>query len=92
MIVEAITTVVIVGALLYVAPGILGQVKEAAPPVFASDPSGILVNNYSINPALNASQSTIGSSVAGGLSLTAITPIMLGVGIMIAAFMLVRRR
>lgn len=87
MIVEGIITIIIVGALLYVAPGVLGQVQNAAPLVCSTDGGGCAA----VDASLNTSAASISSSVAGGLSLTAIAPIMLGVGLMIAAFMMVRR-
>jgi hypothetical protein len=39
---------------------------------------------------LNASQTQISTTVSGGLNLSSISMIMLGIGIMIGGFMLVR--
>jgi hypothetical protein len=44
------------------------------------------------NEALYASQNQLGVTIAGGLNLTAISVIMLGIGLMIAGFMYVRSR
>lgn len=79
MLVEGIITLIIVSALFYVAPGVLGSVKTAAPIVTAATDAG-----------LNASQTTIGTTVAGALNLSSIGLIMLGIGIMIGGFMLIR--
>ena len=88
MIVEGIITLIIVSALLYVSPGVLGLTKSAAPTVCSTAGGGCSV----VDATLNASQTSIGTSVSGGLSLTAISPIMIGIGLMIGAFMLVRAR
>ena len=88
MIVEGIITLIIISALLYVSPGVLGLTKAAAPTVCSTAGGGCIA----VDPALNASSASIGTSIAGGLSLTAIAPIMIGIGLMIGAFMLVRAR
>jgi len=79
MIVEGVITFIIVAALFYVAPGVLAAVATAAPTV-----------NATTQPALAASATSIGTIVAGGLNLSAIALIMLGIGLMIGGFMLVR--
>jgi len=71
---------IIVGALFMVAPGTLGQVKSSAPVVTAAT-----------DPALNASQASMGTTIAGALNLSTIGMIMLGIGLMIAGFAYVRR-
>ena len=79
MLIEGIITLIIVSALFYVAPGVLGAVKGAAPAVLATQ-----------DAALNASQASIATTVAGALNLSSIGLIMLGIGIMIGGFMLIR--
>jgi|WetSurMetagenome_2_1015567.scaffolds.fasta_scaffold1468036_1 hypothetical protein len=79
MIVEGVITFIIVAALFYVAPGVLAAVATAAPTV-----------NSTSQAALAASQTSIATIVAGGLNLSAIALIMLGIGLMIGGFMLVR--
>ena len=88
MVVEGVITLIVVAAMFYVAPGVLGSVKSAAPLVLstAGDPT------KPVDAALNASQTSIASSVAGGLNLSAISMIMLGIGLMIGGFMLVRKQ
>lgn len=90
MIVEGVITLIIVGAMFYVAPGTLGLIRTSVPVVYGSAGGGVPAG-AAIDSALNASQSNIATSVAGGLNLGAIAPIMLGIGLMIGAFMLVRR-
>jgi hypothetical protein len=79
MIVEGVITFIIVAALFYVSPGVLAAVATAAPTV-----------NSTSQSALAASQTSINTIVAGGLNLSAIALIMLGIGLMIGGFMLVR--
>ena len=79
ILVEGVLTFIIVEALFYVAPGVLGAVKTAAPVVESATDAG-----------LNVSQTQISTTVAGGLNLSSISMIMLGIGIMIGGFMLVR--
>lgn len=89
IIVEGVISFIIIAALFYVAPGILGAIKTASPPVYAS--AGVDVpTGASIDAGLNASQTQISTTVAGGLNLSSISMIMLGIGIMIGGFMLVR--
>ena len=87
--VEGLIMLIIVGALLYVTPGTLGQVKDAAPGVYASDPAGV---GLPIDTALNTSVGTIATSTAGGVSLAGIAPIMIGIGLMILGFTFIRSR
>ncbi len=77
MLVEGIITFIIVAALLMVAPGVLYAVQTASPYVPATS-------------IFNASQIQIGTVSAGGLNLASISLIMLGIGLMIGGFMLVR--
>jgi hypothetical protein len=77
ILVEGIITFIIVASLLMVAPGVLYSVQSAAP----------YVPQTSI---FNATQVQIGTVSAGGLNLSAISLIMLGIGLMIGGFMLVR--
>jgi len=79
MLVEGIITFIIVAALFYVAPGVLASVASAAPTV-----------NATTQPGLANAQTSINTVVAGGLNLSAIAMIMLGIGLMISGFMLVR--
>ena len=81
MLVEGIITIILVGSLFYVAPSILSTVSSSAPTV-----------NSTLNPALAASRTSINAIAAGGLNLAAISVIMLGIGLMIAGFMLVRTK
>jgi hypothetical protein len=78
IIIEGLITFIIAAALFYVAPGVLSSIKSAAP--------------VSIDDQLNASQVQIATTVAGGLNLSSISLIMLGIGIMIGGFMLIRGR
>ena len=79
ILVEGVITFIIVASLFYVAPGVLGAIKTAAPVVESATDAG-----------LNASQTQISTTVSGGLNLSSISMIMLGIGIMIGGFMLVR--
>ena len=85
--VEGVITFIIVAALFYVAPGVLGAVKAAAPTVetTAGTTPGTIKDSV-----LNASAAQISTTIAGGLNLSSITMIMLGIGLMIGGFMLVR--
>jgi hypothetical protein len=85
MLVEGVITLIIVGALFYVAPGVLGSVKQASPVVL-----GVYNPGAPFDVALNASQTQIATTVAGALNLSAISMIMLGIGLMIGGFMLIR--
>ncbi len=89
MLVEGVITFIIVAALFYVAPGILGSIKLAAPVVYSEAGPGV-PTGAAIDAGLNSSQTQISTTVAGGLNLSSISMIMLGIGIMIGGFMLVR--
>ena len=89
LIVEAIITFIIVAALFYVSPGVLGSIKLAAPTVYATGGVGVPAG-AAVDASLNASAVQIGTTVAGGLNLSSITMIMMGIAIMIGGFMLVR--
>ena len=88
MIVEGVITFIIAAALFYVAPGVLGSIKTASPMVCSVAGYGC----GSIDAGLNSSSSQIATTVAGGLNLSSISLIMLGIGIMIGGFMLIRGR
>jgi hypothetical protein len=92
MLVEGIITLIIVAALFYVAPGVLYSVKVAAPFVAsnysATNSTGVVAGGVA-NP-LNASQGSIATTAVGALNLSSIGLIMLGIGLMIGGFMLVR--
>ena len=88
MIVEGVITFIIAAALFYVAPGVLGSIRTASPFVCSAAGGGC----GSVDAGLNASQAQIGTTVAGGLNLSSISLIMLGIGIMIGGFMLIRGR
>jgi hypothetical protein len=91
MIVEGVITFIIVASLFYVAPGVLAAVQAAAPVVTATgNESTAAAAGMIYNPTLAASQTSINTIVAGGLNLSAIAMIMLGIGLMIGGFMLVR--
>ena len=89
MIVEGVITFIIAAALFYVAPGVLGSIKTASPAVYAAAAVGV-PEGANVDAALNASQSQIATTVSGGLNLSSISLIMLGIGIMIGGFMLIR--
>jgi len=76
LIVEGVITFIIAAALFYVAPGVLSSIKDASP--------------VPADATLNASATQIATTVAGGLNLSSISLIMLGIGIMIGGFMLIR--
>ena len=95
MIVEGVITLIIVGALFYVAPGVLATVRSSAPVVYAATvpyggSTGTQNASWIIDPALNASVGTIGTTAVGALNLSAVSVIMLGIGLMIGGFMLIR--
>jgi len=97
MLIEAIITLVLVSALIYVTPGVLSAVVVAAPKVVGTGALGYNATNATANgamwnEALYSSQNQLGLTIAGGLNLTAISVIMLGIGIMIAGFMYVKSR
>ena len=92
MIVEGVITFIIAAALFYVAPGVLGSIKTASPMVYsaANSTAAYVPAGANVDAALNASQSQIATTVSGGLNLSSISLIMLGIGIMIGGFMLIR--
>jgi hypothetical protein len=97
LIVEAIITLILVSALIYVTPGVFSAVVVASPKVVGTGALGYNATNATANgamwnEAMYASQNQIGATMAGGLNLTAISVIMLGIGIMLAGFMYVRSR
>lgn len=91
VLVEGLIAFIIIAALLYVTPGTLGQVKTAAPTV-CGDQNCANATGRVMDVALNTSVGTISTSVGGGLSLSGIAPIMLGIGLMIAGFAYIRNR
>jgi len=99
MLMEGVITLIIVAALFYVAPGVLFAVSHSQGVIMtvANDVSSCN-NNTAVTgircvlgpAAMNASQTSIGTTVAGALNLSSIGLIMLGIGIMIGGFMLIR--
>ena len=79
MLMEGVITLIIVAALFYVAPGVMSSVATAAPAV-----------NATSQPGLASAATGISTTAAGALSLASIGLIMLGIAIMIGAFMLIR--
>jgi hypothetical protein len=97
MLMEGIITLIIVAALFYVAPGVLNSVQSSTGLIVTS--AGDLTNCNLAHQscilgstALNQSQAGIGTTAAGALNLSTIGLIMLGIGIMIGGFMLIRNR
>ena len=93
--VEGIITLVITAALFYVAPGVMGAIKEASPTVYATRPmvgAGLSNASLLVDPGLNASSLSIQTTAAGALNLSSVGLIMLGIGVMIGGFMLIRGR
>ena len=78
MIIEGLITFIIVAALFYVAPGVLGAIQTAVP--------------TTTDPALNAAAIGMQTTVSGGLSIASLSVIMLGVALMIGGFMFIRGR
>ena len=91
MLMEGVITLIIVAALFYVAPGVLNSVQLSTG-LICSDAAhcGGVSGCVCGSTALNATQATIGTTAAGALNLSAIGLIMLGIGIMIGGFMLIR--
>ena len=79
MLVEGIITLIIVAALFLVAPGVLSAVSSAVPTITAAEDAG-----------LNLAQQNIATTAAGALSLSSIGMIMLGIGVLIGGFLLIR--
>jgi hypothetical protein len=80
-IVEAIISFITLAALFYIAPGTLGLIKVSAPTVTATTDAG-----------LNSSVSTIGGTVSGGLSISSVAVLLMGMAILIGGFMLIKMR
>jgi hypothetical protein len=91
LIVEGVISFIIIAALFYVAPGVLGLIKISAPRVYGNAADSLAASGY-YDPALNATGASISTSVSGGLSLSSLAIIMLGVGLMIGGFMFIRGR
>jgi hypothetical protein len=81
MIVEALISFITIAALFYVAPGTLGLIKVSAPTVTSAQ-----------DVALNASVTRIGGAVSGGLSISSIVLLLMGLAILIGGFMLIKMR
>lgn len=90
MIIEALITFIIVAALFYVAPGVLGSIKVAAPVVCGDSTCVNASAGRVLDAGLNASQRSMSTTIAGGLNLSTISMIMMGIAIMIGGFMMVR--
>lgn len=80
MMIEGITVLILVSALLLVIPGVFYLVSSALPTITAAEDSG-----------LNLAQENIHVIAPGALNLTSIGLIMLGIGIMVAGFMVIRK-
>jgi len=91
LIVEGIISFIIIAAIFYVAPGTLGLIKVSVPQVYGNQADSIAASGY-YDPALNASGAAISTTVSGGLSISSLAVIMLGVGLMIGGFMFIRGR
>jgi hypothetical protein len=87
MLMEGVITLIIVAALFYVAPGVMNSVQTSTGLICTNAAQGGCVQG---SAALNATQATIATTAAGALNLSAIGLIMLGIGIMIGGFMLIR--
>jgi hypothetical protein len=87
MLMEGVITLIIVAALFYVAPGVLYSVQSSTGLICTTADGGRCVLG---SAALNATQAGIGTTAAGALNLSSIGLIMLGIGIMIGGFMLIR--
>jgi hypothetical protein len=93
VLVEGVITLIIVAALFYVAPGVMYAVRASAPFVSVNMSNcgiGGLGGTVCTPNPLNASVTSIGTTAAGALNLSSIGLIMLGIGIMIGGFMLIR--
>ena len=77
-IVEAIITFIITAALFYVSPGVLASVKTASP-IICGDMSCSNGTGRGFDAALNASQVQMSTTIAGGLNLSTISMIMMGI-------------
>jgi hypothetical protein len=90
MIIEGIITLVILSALFYVAPGVLGTVRAAAPIVYGTAPTTSVFVNGTVDAQLNQSVTQIGVLVPGALNISTVGIILLGIGLMLGGFMYVR--
>jgi hypothetical protein len=98
MLMEGVITLIIVAAIFYVAPGVMYSVSKSSGTIVTAaadvgNTSGLCITSgcgVLGSPALNASQVSIGTTAAGALNLSTIGLIMLGIGIMIGGFMLIR--
>jgi hypothetical protein len=86
MLIEGIITLIIVAALFYVAPGVLYAVYTSQPLIVTVVNEATAPGHVLGSAAMNASLTTS----VGALNLSAIGLIMLGIGIMIGGFMLIR--
>jgi hypothetical protein len=91
LIVEGIISFIIIAAIFYVAPGTLGLIKVSVPQVYGNYGDSLAAGGY-YDPALNASGASVSTAVSGGLSISSLAIIMMGVGLMIAGFMFIRGR
>jgi len=91
LIVEGVISFIIIAALFYVAPGVLGLIKVSAPQVYGNAADSLAGSGY-YDPALNATGASISTAASGGLSISSLAVIMMGVGLMIAGFMFIRGR
>jgi hypothetical protein len=90
MLMEGVITLLIVAALFYVAPGVLNSVQGSTKLICTNAAES--ANCVQGSLALNQSQASIATTAAGALNLSTIGLIMLGIGIMIGGFMLIRNR
>jgi hypothetical protein len=90
MLIEGIITLIIVAALFYVAPGVLYAVYTSQPLIVTVVNEATAPGHVLGSAAMNASQQSILTTSVGALNLSAIGLIMLGIGIMIGGFMLIR--
>jgi hypothetical protein len=79
MLIEGITTLVILSALFLVAPGVLSIFAQLVPTITAAQDAG-----------LNAAQANIKVIAPSAINLGSVGMIMLGIGIMIGGFLLIR--
>jgi len=80
-IVEAVISFITIAALFYIAPGTLGLIKVSAPIVTAETDAG-----------LNSSVTSVGGTISGGLSISSIAVLLMGLAILIGGFMLIKMR
>jgi hypothetical protein len=95
---EGIITLLIVASLFYIAPGTLWSVRKATGtivtnPADVGNATGLALNGgpgVLGSAVLNQSQASIVTTSAGALNLATIGLLMLGIGIMIGGFLLIR--